>query len=161
VGPPRCVPRARELRALIRRRVPSLSLGAWVNPLKDPEEQLGFVGAPDAHADFALGQVVSHHALREVERFLEARERTAPHLPVVFGVFFYRSANPATLATLGGFFPVPAGEIVRDFESGLDAEEICARSIRALRAAGADKVYVSNLGNRGAAPRLRRILERV
>ena len=51
--------------------------------------------------------------------------------------------------------------IARDFGSGLDAEEICARSLRELRAAGADKVYVSNLGNRGAMPRLRRILERV
>lgn len=161
VGRARCVPRARELREMIRRRVPGLSLGAWVNPLKDPEEQMGFVGAADAHADFALGQIVSHHALGEVERFLEARERRAPSLPVVFGVFFYRSANPATLATLGSFFPVPAAGIARDFGSGLDAEEICARSIRELRAAGADKVYVSNLGNRGAMPRLRRILERV
>ncbi|NJD19936.1 MAG: hypothetical protein FIA95_11740 [Gemmatimonadetes bacterium] len=161
VGAARCVPRARELREMIRRRVPALSLGAWVNPLKDPEEQLGFVGGADAHADFALGQVVSHHALPEVERFLRARERRAPALPVVFGVFFYRSANPATLETLGRFFPVPAREITRDFESGLDADGICARSIRELRAAGADKVYVSNLGSRDAAVRLRRILERV
>lgn len=161
VGPARCVPRARELREMIRRRAPGLTLGAWVNPLKDPEEQVGFVGADDAYADFALGQVVSHHALAQVEAFLEARERRASGLPVVFGVFFYRSANPATLKTLGSFFPVPEAQIIRDFESGLDAEEICARSIRELRAAGADKIYVSNLGNRGAVPRLRRILERV
>ena len=161
VGPARCVPRARELRELIERRVPGLALGAWVNPLKDPEEQLGFVGTADAHADFALGQIVSHHSLGDVERFLQVRERRAPTLPVVFGVFFYRSANPATLETLGGFFPVPARQITRDFESGLDAEEICARTIRELRAAGADKIYVSNLGNRGAAARLRHILERV
>jgi hypothetical protein len=161
VGPPRCVPRARELRETIRKRVPGLSLGAWVNPLKEPEEQVGFVGAAEAHADFALGQIVSHHALGEVERFLRVRERRAPALPVVFGVFFYRSANPATLETLGGFFPVPAREITRDFESGLGSEEICARTIRELRAAGADKIYVSNLGNRGAMARLGRILERV
>lgn len=161
VGAARCVPRARELRGLIRARVPALSLGAWVNPLKDPEEQLGFVAGPEAHADFALGQIVSHHALGEVERFLRIRERLHAELPVVFGVFFYRSANPATLDTLGRFFPVPAGEVVRDFEAGLDAEDICARSIRELRRVGAEKVYVSNLGNRGAMARLRRILERV
>lgn len=161
VGPARCVPRARELRAMIRGRVPALSLGAWVNPLKEAQEQLGFVADPDAHADFALGQVVSHHSLGAVERFLEARERRAPSLPVVFGVFFYRSANPTTLETLGRFFPVPVQDIIGDFESGLDAEDICARSIRELRAAGADKIYVSNLGNRGTMPRLRRILERV
>jgi len=161
VGPPRCVPRARELRAMIRARVSGLALGAWVNPLKDAEQQVGFVCAPDAHADFALGQVVSHHALGEVEAFLRERERRAPHLPVVFGVFFYRSANPATLQALGRFFPVPARGITRDFDSGLDAEDVCARTIRELRAIGAEKIYVSNLGNRGAVPRLRRILERV
>jgi hypothetical protein len=82
-------------------------------------------------------------------------------VPVVFGVFYYRSANPTTLSTLGGFFPVPADEITREFTRGKTAEDICARSIRELRAAGAEKVYVSNLGNRGAGRRLSRILERV
>jgi len=161
VGPPRCVPRARDLRALIRARLPGLTLGAWVNPLKEPVEQLGFVASEGAHADFALAQVVSRHALPEVDRFLEAKGRLAPGLPVVFGVFFYRSANAATLEALGRFFPVPAEDITRDFASGATPEDICARTIRELRAAGADKIYVSNLGNRGAVARLRRILERV
>lgn len=161
VGPPRCVPRARDLRELVRARVPSLGLGAWVNPLKDPDEQMGFVAGSDAHAHFALAQIVSHHALPQVERFLEARERHAPDLPVVFGVFLYRSANPATLEMLSSFFPVPAEEIGRDFAAGFTPEELCARTIRELRSVGADKVYVSNLGNRGAMARLRRILELV
>lgn len=161
VGPPRCVPRARDLRELIRARAPSHALGAWVNPLKDPDEQMGFVAGPDAHADFALAQIVSHHALGQVEGFLEARERLASDLPVVFGVFLYRSAKPATLEMLSSFFPVPAEEIVRDFAAGATPEEVCARTIRELRAVGADKVYVSNLGNRGAMARLRRILQLV
>lgn len=161
VGPPRCVPRARELRALIRARLPGLSLGAWVNPLKDPEEQLGFVTSEGAYADFALAQVVSHHAVLEVSRFLLAKDRLAPALPVVFGVFFYRSANPATLETLGRFFPVPAEGITRDFAAGAEPEDVCARTIRELRNVGADKIYVSNLGNRSALTRLRRILDRV
>ncbi|GMV06957.1 MAG: hypothetical protein AMXMBFR53_32320 [Gemmatimonadota bacterium] len=161
VGPPRCVPRAKELRGMIRDGVPGLALGGWVNPLKDPARQVGYVTAPDASLDFALGQIVSHHAVPRVERFLEERSRAGSDLPVVFGVFFYRSANPATLEMLGSFFPVPAAEITRDFESGAEAEEICARSIRELRAAGAEKIYVSNLGNRGAPARLRDILDRV
>ena len=97
----------------------------------------------------------------QVGRIIEAIERKGAGIPVVFGVFFYRSANPRTLETLGGFFPVPADEISRDFAAGVDAEEICARTVRELRRVGADKIYVSNLGNRGAGATLRRILERV
>ena len=66
----------------------------------------------------------------------------------------------ATLATLGDFFPVPAAELTREFEAGASPEEVCARTIRALRGVGATNVYVSNLG-RGAAGRLNRILELV
>ncbi|NIT86329.1 MAG: hypothetical protein GWN82_05405, partial [Gemmatimonadetes bacterium] len=44
------------------------SLGGWVNPHRDAEEQVGFLTAPDAYADFALSQIVSHHSLAEVER---------------------------------------------------------------------------------------------
>lgn len=161
VGPPRCVPHARDLRALIRQRLPELALGGWVNPLKDPEEQVDYLTAPDAHVDFALAQIVSHHAIDRVERFQELLRATGSTIPVVWGAFHYRSANPRTLATLGGFFPVPAHEITREFERGDDADEICARTIRALRARGADKVYVSNLGSRGAGRRLRSILDRV
>lgn len=161
VGPPRCVPHARELREMVRARVPDLALGGWVNPLKDPAEQIGWLAAADAHADFALAQIVSHHELPRVERFLEEHDRNVAHVPVVYGVFYYRSANPRTLEILGRFFPVPAVEITREFEQGTDPEEICARTIRELRRIGAEKIYVSNLGNRGAGARLRRILARV
>jgi hypothetical protein len=94
-----------------------------------------------------------------VEAFVtEARRRGVPQ-PGVFGVFMYRSANPATLEKLRQFFPVPAAEVVRDFESGVSPEEICARSIRALRDVGAEKVYVSNLGFKKPEERYRRLLE--
>jgi hypothetical protein len=63
------------------------------------------------------------------------------------------------LQQLGGYFPVPAEGITRDFASGLSPEEICARSIRALRDVGAERVYVSNLGFQGVEARYRRILE--
>jgi len=155
------VSHGRDLRETLARRSPGLALGGWVNPHKDPATQVGYLTAPDAHAHFALAQIVSHHAIPEVERFLEVLHTSGRAVPVVFGVFLYRSANPATLETLGRFFPVPAAEITRDFATGAEPEDLCARTIRELRAAGADKVYVSNLGNRNPAARLRRVLERV
>jgi hypothetical protein len=80
-------------------------------------------------------------------------------LPGMFGVFFYRSANPKTLEALKSFLPVPAG-LTEEFASGASAEEICARSIKALRSAGVTHFYISNLPLGRAAMTLRRILER-
>lgn len=158
-GPPRCVPHARELRALIRKRVPGLDLGGWANPHRDAAEQVEFLLDERFEAEFYLTQVVSHHSIRAVERFLkEARLRGVPY-PGVFGVFLYRSANPATLAKLADFFPVPAAELTREFEAGLAPEEICAKTVRALREVGADKVYLSNLGVQQVETRYRRIVD--
>lgn len=161
VGAPRCVPHGRDLREILRARVPSLALGGWVNPHRPADEQVRFIAPPYAVAEFALSQIVSHHSLSGVAWLLEAMERRGVGVPVVFGVFLYRSANPQTLKTLARFFPVPVEELTREFAAGASAEEICARSIRELRAIGAEKIYVSNLGNRGAGRRLTRILERV
>jgi 5,10-methylenetetrahydrofolate reductase len=161
VGAPRCVPHGSDLRRILRAKVPSLALGGWVNPHRDAEAQAGFVSGPGAHAEFALSQIVSHHSVPEVERLLETMEKRGVRVPIVFGVFFYRSANRATLDTLSKFFPVPVEAVTREFAAGASAEEICARSIRGLRKLGAEKTYVSNLGNRGAGRRLARILELV
>ena len=161
VGAPRCVPHGRDLREILRARVPSLALGGWVNPHRPAEEQVHFIRPPQAVAEFALSQIVSHYSLTGVAWLLEERERARVDVPVVFGVFLYRSANPQTLKTLARFFPVPVEELTREFASGASAEDICARSIRELRAIGAEKVYVSNLGNRGAGRRLAKVLERV
>lgn len=161
VGPPRCVPHGSDLRRILRTKVPSLALGGWANPHRDPEEQVGFLTAPGAYAQFALTQIVSHHSLAGVESLLRTLEEREAGVPVVFGVFFYRSANPRTLETLDRFFPVPAEEVTGEFEAGATAEEVCARSIRELRGVGAEKIYVSNLGNRSAARQLERILDQV
>jgi 5,10-methylenetetrahydrofolate reductase len=158
-GPPRCVPHARELRALIRRRVPRLNLGGWANPLRSVEEQLNYLMDERFEADFFLTQIVSHHNVREVERFVaESRRRGVPY-PGVFGVFLYRSANPATLARLSEFFPVPTAELTREFDAGMSPEEICAKTVRTLREVGADKVYLSNLGFQQVETRYRKIME--
>lgn len=159
VGPPRCVDHAYQLRQRIRERVPSLTLGGWANPHRDPEEQVGYLLDEGFEAEFYLTQIVSHHDIGKVERFLDVARRRAVPYPGIFGVFFYRSANPKTLERLSEFLPVPAEEITREFEAGASAEEICARTIRALRDVGADKIYVSNLGVRGAPERYRRIVQ--
>ena len=161
VGPPRCVPHGSDLRRILRGRVPGLALGGWVNPHRDTAQQVGFLAAPDASAQFALSQIVSHYSVPGVERLIDVMRERDVSLPVVYGVFYYRSANAKTLETLSHFFPVPADELTREFESGASAVEICARTIRELRAVGADKIYVSNLGNQGAGRRLARILEQV
>jgi hypothetical protein len=53
---------------------------------------------------------------------------------------------------------VPAEELTREFAAGASADEICARSIRTLTAAGARHFYISNLPIGGAAATLRRIM---
>ena len=158
-GPPRCVPHARELRTLIRQRVPGLDLGGWANPHRPAEEQVSYLLDTRFEAEFYLTQIVSHHSLGAIERFLnQARRRGVPY-PGVFGVFLYRSANPGTLAKLAAFFPVPAAELTREFEAGMTPEEICAKSVRMLREVGADKVYLSNLGFQQVETRYRRIVD--
>ncbi len=159
VGPPRCVEHAYMLREKLRRRVPELALGGWANPHRDPARQVEYLVRDDFHGDYYLTQVVSHHSADRVEAFLAEAERRGLEVPGVFGVFFYRSANPETLDRLSDFFPVPAEALRREFDAGATPEEVCARSIRALRNAGARHVYVSNLGLGGAARRLRRIQE--
>ena len=158
-GPPRCFPHAFELRRWLRERVPAMDLGGWVNPVRDPVQQVDFLTSPDFVAEFYLTQIVSHHSIGQVERFLVEARRRGVTYPGVFGVFLYRSANPRTLEQLNGYFPVPAEGVTRDFEAGLSPEEICAKTVRALRDVGVDKVYVSNLGFDRPEARYRKILE--
>jgi hypothetical protein len=97
------------------------------------------------YAEFYLTQVVSHHDLPAVKRLLEAGRRKGLTLPGMFGVFFYRSANPKTLGALKEFLPVPAEALAREFAKGATAEDVCARSVRALIDAGVQHFYISNL----------------
>jgi hypothetical protein len=145
VGPPRCVPHAWQLRQAIREQVPDLALGGWANPHADAVEQVGFLNAGTFTGEFFLTQVVSHHDRAALERFRAEVERRRVGLPGVFGVFYYRSANPTTLATLAKFLPVPVEAIAREFGAGDSPETIAARTIHALRQAGVRNIYVSNL----------------
>jgi hypothetical protein len=145
VGPPRCVEHAWQLRQAIREHVPGLSLGGWANPHADADRQAEYVGDESFHGEYFLTQVVSHHDLAAVDRFTGALSRRGVSLPGIFGVFYYRSANPRTLAQLRQFLPVPVDALTREFTEGASPEEVCARTLRALRSHGVEHCYISNL----------------
>ena len=160
VGRPRILEHAWQLRKLIRQRHPDLELGGWANPTADPERQVEFLLDPDVNADFYLTQIVSHHQIDRVQAFIEAARRTGLRLPGVFGVFYYRSANPKTLDMLGRFLPVPVEQLTREFAAGATPIDVCARTIRFLIDAGAKHFYVSNLPTKKTAATLASILDK-
>ena len=162
VGRARCVDHAWELRRAIRAREPKLSLGGWANPYGDAARQVEYVADEAYTAEFYLTQIVSHLDVAPVERFVnEARRRGLDHIPGVFGVFYYRSANPTTLALLSQFLPVPLESLAAEFASGATPVDLCARTLRAMMDIGVRHFYISNLPLIGASSTLHSILERV
>jgi 5,10-methylenetetrahydrofolate reductase len=161
VGPPRCVEHAWQLREMIRGRDADLTLGGWANPHADAVRQVDHLTDARVNAEFYLTQIVSHHSRPAVERFLAEVGRRGLSLPGLFGVFYYRSANPRTLEALREFLPVPVDDLRAEFAAGATPEAVCARSIRELTAAGARHFYVSNLPIGRAAMTLRAILDLV
>ena len=161
VGTPRVVEHAWQLRRMLREQDHELALGGWANPHAEAERQVDYLGSPDFYAEFYLTQVVSHHRMAPVDRFLETADRRGLALPGLFGVFYYRSANPRTLEALKAFLPVPADELMNEFGRGATAEDVCARTIRALMDAGAKHFYISNLPLGRAQIVLTNILQKV
>jgi hypothetical protein len=161
VGPPRVVEHAWQLRRILRERDEALTLGGWANPAGDPERQVDYLADGDFNGEFYLTQIVSHHRVEPIERFLEAADRRRMTLPGMFGVFYYRSANARTLQALNGFLPVPIDGLTREFAAGATPEEVCARTIRALLNAGAKHFYISNLPIARAQSVLAAIMQRV
>ena len=160
VGRARSLDHAWQLRKLIRARHPALELGGWANPIADPIRQVDFLLHPDVNADFFLTQIVSHHQIDKVGAFLDAGRANGLTMPGVFGVFYYRSANPQTLEMLSRFLPVPVEALKKEFAEGATPIDVCARTIRFLIDAGAKHFYVSNLPARKTAATLNTILER-
>lgn len=161
IGPPRCVDHAWQLREAIREHVPELTLGGWANPHGDAERQVAYLGDAQFHGEFFLTQVVSHHDARAVDRFLNEADRQRLGLPGLFGVFYYRSANPKTLAALQRFLPVPVEGLTAEFGAGAGPDEICARTLRFLRGAGARHFYISNLPVGRARQTLARVIRAI
>lgn len=160
VGRARSLEHAWQLRKLIRERHPDLELGGWANPIADPIKQVEYLLRPDVNADFYLTQIVSHHQGERVAAFLDAGRSQGLSLPGVFGVFYYRSANPKTLEMLSQFLPVPVDALGQEFAAGATPIDVCARTIRFLIDAGARHFYVSNLPARKTAGTLNTILEK-
>lgn len=160
VGTPRCVEHAFQLREAIRGVAPDLVLGGWANPYADPAMQAQLLADARFTGEFFLTQIVSHHRVDQVARFVREVERHQVAVPGLFGVFFYRSANPRTLAMLSRFLPVPAEELTREFEQTPDPVEVAARTVRAMLAVGARHFYVSNLPLARAHHTLGAIIER-
>src|SRR3954468_1682610 len=161
VGPPRCVEHAWQLREMIRGRDGALALGGWANPHSRAETQVQHLLDDRVTAEFYLTQIVSHYSRPAVEAFLAETVRRNVGMPGMFGVFYYRSANPKTLQTLKQFLPVPVDELQQEFAQGGTPDSVCARSIRELSAAGVRHFYVSTLPVNRAAATLARILELV
>jgi 5,10-methylenetetrahydrofolate reductase len=141
---PRCVEHAYELRGLIRKAFPDLTLGGWTSP-HGGGRQVEYMLDGEYSADFYLAQIVSHYQSRSVEQFSNEAARRGLKIPGIFGVFYYRSASPKTLGMLSQFFPVPVEELKRDFAAGKSPDEICALSIHALLQRGVKNFYISNL----------------
>jgi 5,10-methylenetetrahydrofolate reductase len=158
IGAPRCVEHAWQLRAAIRRHVPELALGGWANPHADAVKQTDYLVDGNFAGEFFLTQVVSHHDAARVDAFMCETTRRGISLPGVFGVFYYRSANPKTLASLRHFLPVPVEGLSAEFAAGATPELVCARTIRSLRASGITHFYVSNLPVGRARATLEKIL---
>jgi 5,10-methylenetetrahydrofolate reductase len=160
VGVPRAVEHAWQLRQILSNQETGLSLGGWANPHADPEQQVDFLAASNFFAEYFLTQIVSHHDVTRVSAFLEAATRRGVPHPGVFGVFYYRSANPKTLNTLKAFLPVPVEGLTADFASGATPEDVCAKTIRILRGAGVKHFYISNLPINRAPQTLAAILDK-
>ncbi len=161
VGRPRSVGHAWQLRREIRAREPRLALGGWANPHGDPSRQVDYLLDDSFTGEFYLTQVVSHLDVTPVERFLiEARLRGL-EVPGIFGVFYYRSANPRTLELLSRFLPVPAERLAAEFAAGASPVDVCARTLRVMMDIGARHFYISNLPLGRAMATLHAILERV
>jgi len=161
VGTPRVVEHAWQLRKILREKNHTLALGGWANPHADPERQADYLAAANFHAEFFLTQIVSHHDAANVERFVSTARARGVTMPGVFGVFFYRSAKPQTLAALKNFLPVPVEGLTREFGAGATPEDVCAKTIRTLMEAGAKHFYLSNLPIGRAQQVMSDILSRV
>ena len=157
---PRCVEHAHQLRTLIRKSTPGLTLGGWTNP-HGGRRQIEYMLDDGYSADFYLGQIVSHYKTHGLDEFLNAAEKLRMRIPGIFGVFYYRSANAKTLDLLSQFFPVPVDDLKRGFASGLTPEDMSVQSILALLKRGVFNVYLSNLPMATGGQKLANIEKRI
>ena len=97
VGRPRCVEHAWQLRAADSRARAAADAGRMGEPVCRRRAASRIPDRRCFNAEYYLTQIVSHWILRPVERFVEQTRRSRISKPGMFGVFYYRSANPKTL----------------------------------------------------------------
>jgi 5,10-methylenetetrahydrofolate reductase len=161
IGRPRCVEHAWDLRQEIRKKEPDLILGGWANPHAAATQQVDFLLDERFCAEFYLTQVVSHLEIDPVKRFLAEIDRRPVPIPGMFCVFYYRSASPKTLKILSSFMPEPIQGLIDEFAAGATAADVCARTIRALRAEGVRHICICNLPMHDASGVLTAITSRL
>ena len=161
IGRPRCVEHAWDLRQEIRKKEPDLILGGWANPHAAATQQVDFLLDERFCAEFYLTQVVSHLKIDPVKRFLAEIDRRPVPIPGMFCVFYYRSASPKTLKILSSFMPVPIQGLIDEFATGATAADVCARTIRELRAEGVRHICICNLPMHDASGVLTAITSRL
>jgi 5,10-methylenetetrahydrofolate reductase len=161
IGRPRCVEHAWDLRQEIRKKEPDLILGGWANPHAAATQQVDFLLDERFCAEFYLTQVVSHLEIDPVKRFLAEIDRRPVPIPGMFCVFYYRSASPKTLKILSSFMPVPIQGLIDEFATGATAADVCARTIRELRAEGVRHICICNLPMHDASGVLTAITSRL
>jgi len=161
VGRARSVEHAWQLRQAIRVREPRLVLGGWANPYSSAARQVDFLLDDGFNGEFYLTQIVSHLDAGPVDAFLKEGRSRGVAVPGIFGVFFYRSANPKTLKTLANFLPVPVDKLAAEFAAGATPIDICARTLRTMMDLGARHFYISNLPLDTASSTLAAIMEKV
>ena len=157
VGPPRCVPHSYMLRQRIRERQPGLSLGGWANPLVIHESKSSTSARPisrptstshkSCHTTAWIGsRRSSKSAIAEVwmSRAYSASSITGVPIRVRSGGWGSSSRFPPRS------WPANSKLAPR--------REVLAKTLDALRAAGAEKVYISNLGHRRVLDRLAKVI---
>ena len=111
-------------------------------------------------AEFYLTQIVSHHSRPAVEGFLGEAAGAGSRCQGCLACSI--TARPTRAPSDAQRLPTGAGpHLTEEFSAGASAEDVCARSIRELGAAGVRHFYVSNLPLGRAAATLQRILDRV
>ena len=159
VGPPRCVEHAWQLReadsASARR---SWRSAAGPTRTSMPAAQVSHLLDDRVNAEFYLTQIVSHHSRGTSSASSTKRTAGASRCRACSASSTTGQRIRKTLAALQQFLPVPVEALTREFADGATADEVCARSIRALTDAGVRHFYISNLPLARAAATLHRVM---
>ena len=146
-GRPAAFPHAYQLRRWIRERMPSLDLGGWVNPLRDPAQQVDFLLDPGFEAEFYLTQIVSHHHLEQVEALPRRGPPARRALSGRVRRLHLSERQPEDAGAAGQVLPgAGGGDHSRLRGRAIAGGDLRPHACAALREIGVEKVYVSNLG---------------